>query len=126
MSSREKNRLRRLSRRKIKRSRARRQRELITTILLLVFIGITCFLLLKLTAMRADAEKMNTPLYKYYTTVEISSGDSLWSIAASHSSPGYEDICTYVDEIAAVNHLSDGHLVPGEKICIPYYSTERL
>ena len=126
MSAREKNRIRTLSRRRTLRNRARRQRELLTTALLLVFIAATCILLLKLTAMRTEADRMNTPLYKYYTTVEISSGDSLWSIAADHRGPGYENIRSYIDKIAAVNHLSGRYLVPGEKLCIPYYSTERL
>ena len=69
MSAREKNRIRTLSRRRTLRNRARRQRELLTTALLLVFIAATCILLLKLTAMRTEADRMNTPLYKYYTTV---------------------------------------------------------
>ena len=124
MSTREKKRIQYTGRRRNRRNRARRQRELITTALLVFFILATCILLLKLTAMRAEAEKTNTPVSKYYTTVEVSPGDTLWSIAEAHMDSHYRNVRTYVYEIAGINHLQDDFLTAGQKLCIPYYSAE--
>lgn len=124
MSTAEKKRILIHSRRRQVRSRHRRQRELLMSALLVFFILVTCILLFRLTAMRADAEKRNVPVYKYYTTVEVSSGDTLWSIAEEYYDPGSCDICSYIDEVASINNLKSRYLTVGERLCIPYYSTE--
>ena len=80
MRTREKQRIRSVSSRRFRRNRARRLRELVTTALLIVFILATCILFFRLTAMRADADRRNTTVSKYYTVVEVSSGDYLWTI----------------------------------------------
>ena len=52
-----------------------------------------------------------------YTTVTVSPGDTLWSIAAKHG--GSSDIQETIDRIAEANHLTPGTLQPGEKLRIP-------
>ncbi len=124
MSRTEKKRIQTLARRRNVRNRLRRRREMLMTALLVFFIVATCILLLKITAMRADAAKRSVPVYKYYTTVEVSSGDTLWSIAEEHFDPGCCDIYSYMDEISSINHLTDGYLTAGKRLCVPYYSAE--
>lgn len=63
-------------------------------------------------------------MYKYYTVVEADQGDSLWTIAEDNITPGYRDCNDLIDEIASINHLSDTHIDAGQKLVIPYYSTE--
>lgn len=122
MRTREKQRIRSVSSRRFRRNRARRLRELVTTALLVVFILATCILFFRLTAMRADADRRNTTVSKYYTVVEVSSGDTLWSIAEARSDGSRRSIRALVDEIACINHLQDDFLTAGQKLCIPYYA----
>ena len=63
-------------------------------------------------------------LYKYYTSIQIHSGDSLWSIAETYMTGEYQNIYDYIDEVREINHLSGDYLQAGSKLCVPYYSSE--
>jgi predicted Zn-dependent protease len=53
-----------------------------------------------------------------YAVVIVRPGDTLWSIASTHSSSG-SDVQEIVDRISDVNHLQGGGLQPGERLRIP-------
>jgi predicted Zn-dependent protease len=53
-----------------------------------------------------------------YTSVTVHPGDTLWSIASSHTRPS-SDVQEAVDRITAANHLTGGTLQPGEHLRIP-------
>jgi nucleoid-associated protein YgaU len=57
-----------------------------------------------------------TPVH--YTAVTVHSGDSLWTIAESNTAAG-GNVQETVDSIAAVNHLSDATIAPGQHLRIP-------
>ncbi len=61
--------------------------------------------------------------YKYYTSIMVESGDTLWSIASEYHS---EDVSIedYMYEVQQLNGLTDGQLHQGAYITIPYYSAE--
>ena len=50
--------------------------------------------------------------------VTVHPGDTLWSIAAAHTSAD-GDIQATIDQIADVNHLGTAPLLPGEHLRIP-------
>ncbi len=52
------------------------------------------------------------------TFVTVRSGDTLWSIAAAHTSAD-GNIESTIDRISAVNHLGTAPLQPGERLRIP-------
>ncbi len=52
------------------------------------------------------------------TFVTVRPGDTLWAIAASHTSAN-GDIEQTVDRISAENHLGSSSLQPGERLRIP-------
>lgn len=64
--------------------------------------------------------------YKYYKTVTVHSGDSVWSIAsANFDDERYSSLNSYIGEINSINNLdSASTLNAGETIIVPYYSTE--
>lgn len=64
--------------------------------------------------------------YKYYTSIAVKKGDTLWSIAAEHMTGEYSHIEDYIEEIRALNHLPDHGVYAGEYLMIPYYSNEIL
>ena len=61
--------------------------------------------------------------YKYYTSITVMPGDTLYSIASDFDL-NYRDIDSHVMEIASINHLSDDVIYAGSSLIVPYYSTE--
>lgn len=66
------------------------------------------------------ADEDNT--YKYYTSIQIEPGDSLWSIASQYISEEYDSMQDYVDEVKSLNGLGDDEIHSGQFLIIPYYS----
>lgn len=65
--------------------------------------------------------------YKYYTSIQIQTGDTLWDIADTYCSPEYDTISDYIEEVCSINQLSSGDEIhSGQYITVPYYSHEYL
>lgn len=63
--------------------------------------------------------------YKCYKSIEISKGDTLWSIANEHIDTNhYKSVQEYVDEIKEMNAIKSDHIVSGSCLIIPYYSSD--
>ena len=59
---------------------------------------------------------------KYYTSIEVRSGDTLWSIASDHITEEYRDMNAYIDEVCSINKISQDEIHAGQYLTIPYYS----
>lgn len=65
------------------------------------------------------------PSYKYYKSIEISRGDTLWSIANDNfDSDHYKDTYEYVTEVKKLNSLTSDDIIAGSYLIVPYYSPE--
>ena len=73
---------------------------------------------------RAAAAEPKAPTYKYYTSIRVYSGDTLWDIAKEYRTEEYSDISSYIAEVREINHLSSNQITDGMYLCIPYYSEE--
>ena len=62
-------------------------------------------------------------IYKYYTSIRIEEGDSLWSIASAHAD-GFESRQAFMQEVIRINHLLDSDIHKGDYLIIPYYSPD--
>lgn len=109
------------------RNRKKRQYQLQRNISICV---VTCVLVLILSItygnIFAQARSGDMPAAcKYYTSIEVHYGETLWSIAEDYLDTGhYHDIRTYINEILQINHLSeDAFITAGQYLIIPYYST---
>lgn len=60
---------------------------------------------------------------KYYTSVKVQSGDTLWSIASDYITDEYADMNEYIDEVCAMNGISCDEIHSGQYITVPYYRT---
>ena len=60
--------------------------------------------------------------HKYYTSIQLESGDSLWSIAEAYASLGYRNYQEYIDEVIQLNHLEDDSIHAGQYLMVPYFS----
>ena len=69
---------------------------------------------------------MNNEQYRYYKTVSVSTGDSVWTIAEEYMDYlHYRNTREFVNDITRINQISpDSKLKAGNNIIIPYYSEE--
>lgn len=74
----------------------------------------------------SSSAKASVESYKYYTSIQVKQGDSLWSIAGNYISADYTDMNDYIDEIKDLNHLSSDAIHAGEYLLVPYYSSQYL
>lgn len=93
-----------------------------------LFTVFSCFLLMmvgflaKVSTVDASAEYSDR--YKYYTSVYVDRDVSLWAVSQEYMTEEYADIQAYIDEVKAINHMTDDELEYGTTICVPYYSDE--
>ena len=102
-------------------TRKRRQVQLLVSIVAVIILSISTFII---SAGKINAESdLTKNSYKYFTTVYVESGDSLWSIASKYATEEYRDLDMYIEEVKQINNLSGSKLNQGSYICVPYYST---
>lgn len=58
---------------------------------------------------------------KYYKSIEIVSGDTLWNLAETHMDDSYDCVQDYIDEVKDMNGLLDDSIHDGQYLMIPYY-----
>lgn len=115
-----------MSERRIRNNRRKRQQELkrkgvilLLSILSVLIIGTIFF---SFSAKASNSSKETC--YKYYTSILIQDGDSLWSLAEKNWDEHFPSKQAYIEEIKRTNNLSDDILISGQYIIIPYYSSE--
>lgn len=94
-------------------------------ILSIIFILIVSTIILLSSSIHAFAQiNNNKPLNKYYTSIEVSEGDTLWNIADQYIGSSNIDKKEYIEEICELNSLNNGQIHAGNHIVIAYYSNE--
>lgn len=88
---------------------------LLTIILVLIFN----------TANIANAGIRETERYKYFTSIEVEAGTSLWDIAEEYMTEEYRSPKDYIQEVKNINHMKSDLIYEGSYLCIPYYSAEK-
>lgn len=108
----------------------RQQREMeIKKRLVIALAAITIvlfFIIIMQTSISSTAsDSSHIVNYKYYKSVEIKKGDTLWSIANEYIDYNeYENIDEYIKEIMKTNSLKSSSIKAGRYLIIPYYSTQ--
>ena len=109
----------------------KRRREIMRTkflIAIAVIIVIAVFLLFMIpqrVGASSNIEQVETQ--KVYKSVEIQTGDSLWSIASDYYNDDYthihyDDINDYIKELKSMNSLKDDVIHSGANITVAYYT----
>lgn len=99
-----------------------KERMIKTSLLFGSIFGIVLVLFLNVIPVKASAGE---EYYKYYTSITVEYGDTLWAIADEHYTIGYDDHEEYIEEVMFINHIPDENdIVSGEVLVIPYYSDE--
>lgn len=114
-------------RNRAKRKRARevarrRAMLLIAATILFVIVGA---ILIGNTFSSAQVNAEETDMeYKYYKSIVIESGDTLWSIAKEYCTGGSADVQDYINEVKELNHLTSNEIHQGQHLMVTYYDTE--
>lgn len=101
------------------------QRIILLSVISIFLLGISVFI--SDDSVDAHTEKEHpieddvSSKYKYYTCIEVSSGDSLWSIAERYMDDHYGSIHDYINELKAINGLESSNIHVGQYLTVPYY-----
>ena len=63
---------------------------------------------------------------KYYTSIQIKPGDTLWDIASTYITEEYDDRNEYIREVCTINHILGNEIHAGQFLVVPYYSDVNL
>jgi len=105
---------------------SRRQREAAQKRVAVLFCSIVAVIMIcsvmfgAIHTQAAPAELTN----KYYTSIQIESGDTLWAIANEYITDEYTDMNEYIREVCSINHISEDEIHAGQYIVVPYYAAD--
>ena len=110
---------------KRERLRLKRQKKVAKQKRILLFT-VTCILIAGVivcgsifTLAKNPAEDMSQP--KYYKSIVIEHGDSLWSIAEEYRTNAYTSTQEYVNELKQLNALTSETIHAGQHLIVSYY-----
>lgn len=115
------------SERRIRNNRMRRKHQLQRNIMVclltfLLVITLASLLFSFRTKAQVNDEEI---LYKYYKSVMVKEGDTLWRYAEIYGSHLYYDSHDdYIKEVMDMNSLADDRITSGQYLILPYYSPE--
>lgn len=94
-------------------------------ILLKLIIPVIILAVITLGSIMVKASETDTRPYlkKHYTSVEVTSDDTLWSLEADYNN-GLEDRNTYINNIMQLNNMTSDTIITGNHLLLYYYSSE--
>ncbi|MCM1235720.1 MAG: LysM peptidoglycan-binding domain-containing protein [Ruminococcus flavefaciens] len=115
------------SERRIRNNRIRRQKELrknfLLTVMTLCLVFTFSFTINGFLSNAKDDSSQTTS--KYYKSITISNGETLWSIAKDYMDvEHYASVNDYIKEVKKLNSLTSDSISYGANIIVPYYSYE--
>ena len=105
--------------RKQRRAKARFTRFL--TVMFLIVSAVCVILLVNKNQIHSVKAGSSEQLNKYYKTITIQPGDTLWSIAKEYKSADYKNTKEYVEELMSMNNLHNDNITAGQKLLITYF-----
>jgi len=114
-----------MSERRIRMNKYRRQRELRRHIFISILTLCTAVILVSgIFSIQTDAKDASEAFeVKYYTSIMIENGDTLWTIASEYMGEHYESEEDYIKEVIHMNALRDDTIYEGRHLIIPYYAS---
>lgn len=112
------------------RNRARRRRQLRRRLIMcfLTFVLVTVFSAaffgFRARAQENDMKNDGKQGYKYYKSITVEGGDTLWHYAQEYGDQHYyEDCNAYIREVKNINSLQSDQITAGCHLILPYYSS---
>lgn len=89
-----------------------------------LFVFILSIGVIALSSFSASAQNNHTKNYKYFKSIVIQEGDSLWSIAKEYMGEEYREVEDYISELKSMNGLNCDIIHAGQYLTVAYYSDE--
>lgn len=105
-----------------RRARAVQLQKQVIALIGIIVVSILILLGSSISAFASARSREN--LHKYYTSIQVKSGDTLWDIAGQYAVKDVMSRQDFIDEVSRLNGLSDGLIHSGDYIVITYYSAE--
>lgn len=100
-------------------------RQTILAIITLAIIIMCNIIFGEVFSSKAHGNAQEDPInYTYYKSVEIKSGDSLWSIAEKYMTEEYTSIHQYIEVLKQINALESNEIHDGKYIMVAYNDQE--
>lgn len=107
----------------IRRQKIRIKRRFRNVIVVLLMILAFCSGFFGHTLLNAYAkEKSVQPMNRYYTSIQLRQGDSLWDIADQYSKGSNYSVKEYVNELKKINRLKGEDIHSGEYLTVVYFA----
>lgn len=71
---------------------------------------------------QVEAKGTETNRDKFYTTILVEEGDTLWAIADEYMTEEYESRDSFMEEVRKMNHLTGSIIHAGNTLLIPYFA----
>lgn len=110
--------------RRVQMRKRRRIRNYLAFSLLLLFLCLSGMVYNTMTVEATQGDSPADGLYKYYTEVRVCRDDTLWSIANEYIGEGYDSLDDFIEEIRDLNSITFNKIQYGQRLVIPYYSSE--
>lgn len=117
----------RRSERRIRNNRIRRQKEMRKNFLLVIMtVCLVVTFSISINSFSSNAKDDSIAAsYKYYKSITIENGDTLWSIAQENmDAEHYDSLNDYIEEVKQMNALANDDITYGQCLIVPYYSNE--
>lgn len=95
---------------------------IVMTICFVIAIAVTYGSFISLAKSNQSDEQQR----KYYTSIQIQSGDTLWEVANDYITTEYSSVNDYIKEVKHLNSLEDDKIHEGQYLTVPYYSSKNL
>ena len=116
-----------ISERRIRNNKLRRRRQIRRNIYMtMITFVLIASLSVSFCSFGSKAQSRNEDIsYKYYKSISVGAGDTLWDYAELYAVKDYYDTYnSYIKEVKEINHLQNDNIVYGQHIILPYYSNE--
>lgn len=111
---------RRVHRNKINKRMKMQKRQILAALLTLCLIIVLSF---AVSGFSSNAKtETDDEICKYYKSIMIERGDTLWSIALQNMHSDDGDIISYIEEVMRMNNLQNDNITEGMYLVIPYFS----
>ena len=96
------------------------------SILALIVLALVVFGILLGTGMNAlaSSDKDIASYNKYYVSIRVENGDTLWTIADEYIDGFNIEKADYIEEVCEINEISKDDIHAGDYIVVPYYSQD--